>query len=60
MLRRKASNCQSQKKGKEGKRKMIASCGFLENELRQFSASMMPARTWEVHKVGMAPTERSN
>ena len=24
-------------KGKEGKSKMIASCGFLENELRQFS-----------------------
>ena len=23
--------------GKEGKSKMIASCGFLENELRQFS-----------------------
>ena len=24
-------------KGKEGKSQMIASCGFLENELRQFS-----------------------
>ena len=23
--------------GKEGKSKMIASCGFVENELRQFS-----------------------
>ena len=107
--------------GKEGKSKMIASCGFLENELRQYSkeegvtmadslktlgvdlrtrvkklgakeqarrkkckvrfslikhnkafqksfmkvgvkklsrAGMVPARTWGVHAVGMAPTER--
>ena len=34
----KASNCQSRKMGrKEGKSKMIASCGFLEDELRQCS-----------------------
>ena len=108
-------------KGKEGKSKMIVSCGFLENELSQDSkeegvtlpdsvetigvdlrtrvkslgakskarrkkckvrfslvkknkafqkkymkagvkkllrAGMMPARTWEVHAVVMAPTER--
>ena len=107
--------------GKEGKSKMIASCGFLEDELRQCSkeegvtladsvetlgvdlrtrvkklgakekarrkkckvrfslikknkafqkncmkvgvkkllrAGMVPARTWRVHAVGMAPTER--
>ena len=106
--------------GKEGKSKMIVSCGFLENELRQFSrgegvtmadsvetlcdmrtrvkrlgakekawrktckvrfsltkqrksfqksymkvdvkkllcAGMMPAGTWRVHAVVMAPTER--
>ena len=109
---------------KEGTNKMIASCGFLEDELRQFSgeeegvtiadsvdslgfdlrtrvkivgvrkkkredrsvgsdsrssrridkslskelyesgvkkllrAGMMPPRTWEVHALGMAPTER--
>ena len=103
--------------GKEGKNKMIVSCGFLEDELRQCSkeegvtmadsletlgvdlrtrvkrgserkseekevqseilantvfqkscmtvevkkllrAGMMPARTWGVHAVGLAPTER--
>ena len=109
--------------GKEGKSNMIASCGFLENELSQFSkeegvtlaesvetlgvdlrtrvrnlgakekarrkkckvrfslikknkafhksymkvgvkkllrAGMVPARTWGVHAVGMAPTEKYN
>ena len=32
-----ASDCQSRKNGEEGKSKVVASCGFLENELRQFS-----------------------
>ena len=91
--------------GKEGKSNMIPSCGFLEDELRQYSklekrgkklgvqeqarrkkcklrfsiikknkafpksymkvgfkkllrAGMVPARTWRVHAVGTAPTER--
>ena len=35
--KKKASNCQSPKMGKKGKSKMTASCGFLEDELRQYS-----------------------
>ena len=33
----KASNCRSTRIGKEGKSKMIASCRFLEDALRQYS-----------------------
>ena len=35
-LRRKASNFLVTENGEEGKSKIIASCGFLQNELRQF------------------------
>ena len=35
--KKKTSNCQSMRMGKEGKSKIIASCGFLEDELRQCS-----------------------
>ena len=35
--RKQVSSCQSLKMAKEGKSKVIASCGFLENELSQFS-----------------------
>ena len=120
---RQASHCQSPRMGRKERAKMIASCGFLEDELRQCSkeegvtmadsaetldvdlrtrikklgakeearrkkckmrfsifkrkkafqknymkvgvkkllrAGMVPARTWRVHAVEIAPTERLN
>ena len=36
-VEKKVSSCQSLNNGKEGKSNMIASCGFLENELSHFS-----------------------
>ena len=39
--------------GKEGKSKMIASCGFLGNELRQFSGEEVVTMAGSVDTLGV-------
>ena len=44
--------------GEEGKSKMIASCGFLENELRQFSREEGVTMANSVETLGVDRTTR--
>ena len=52
-VEKKASNCRSHTNGKEGKSKMIASCGFLESELSQFSEEEGVTMAFSVETLGV-------